>query len=56
MVKMLCSLWREVEGGLLSAEYLLLGTLLTLGLLVGINAVQAALLTKLGQLAATVSS
>ena len=55
MLRILSCLWREVEGGLLSAEYLMLGTLLTLGLLVGIHAVQAAMLTKLGQLAATVA-
>ena len=55
MLRILSCLWRDAEGGLLSAEYLLLGTLLTLGLLVGIHAVQEAMLTKLGQLATTVT-
>lgn len=55
MLRMMSRLWREAEGGLLSAEYLMLGTLLTLGLLVGISAVQSAMLTKLGELAAIVA-
>jgi hypothetical protein len=50
------SLWREDAGGLVSAEYLLIGTLLTIGLLVGIAAVQSALLTKLGELATLIGS
>jgi Flp pilus assembly pilin Flp len=53
---LLRSLWREDAGGLISAEYLLIGTLLTIGLLVGIAAVQSALLTKLGELATLIAS
>ena len=44
-------LWRDHGGGLVAAEYLLLGTLLTIGLLVGIAAVQEALLDRLANLA-----
>ena len=47
-------LWKDSCGGLVSAEYLLLGTLLTLGLMVGIAAVQEALVAKLNQLAALI--
>ncbi|MCA9155213.1 MAG: hypothetical protein R3C99_15655 [Pirellulaceae bacterium] len=47
--------WEDENGGLIAAEYLLLGTLLTIGLLVGIHAVQEAMLTKLGDLADLVS-
>jgi len=50
-MKLLRCLWQDRLGGLVAAEYLLLGTLLTIGLLVGINSVQEALLSKLGQLA-----
>ena len=44
-------LWQDQRGGLVAAEYLLLGTLLTIGLIVGISAVQEALLEKLIALA-----
>ncbi len=50
MMDGLRELWREESGGLIAAEYLLIGTLLTIGLLVGIRAVQGALLTKLEEL------
>jgi Flp pilus assembly pilin Flp len=50
-MKLLRCLWQDRMGGLVAAEYLLLGTLLTIGLLVGIHAVQEALLTKLVALA-----
>lgn len=56
MVRLLRWLVRDEAGGLLSAEYLLLGTLLTIGLLLGINAVQSALLEKLLELAALIGS
>jgi Flp pilus assembly pilin Flp len=46
--------WRDERGGLVAAEYLLLGTLLTIGLMVGIGAVQAALLDRLANLAALI--
>ena len=56
MRTLLRSLWREQQGGLVAAEYLLLGTLLTIGLLVGIHAVQASLLNKLAELANYIGS
>lgn len=49
-MKLLMHLWRKTEGGLIAAEYLMIGTLLTIGLLVGIRAVQAALLQELQDL------
>lgn len=53
-MNLLRRLWQDQLGGLVAAEYLLLGTLLTIGLLVGINAVQEALLEKLTALAALI--
>ena len=50
MTKLIRDLWREECGGLIAAEYLLIGTLLTIGLFVGIRAVQGALLEKLADL------
>ena len=44
-------LLRDESGGLLAAEYLLMGTLLTIGLIVGIASVQDALLSQLQDLA-----
>ena len=43
--------WKDESGGLIAAEYLLLGTLLTIGLMVGIHSVQEALLNQLAGLA-----
>jgi Flp pilus assembly pilin Flp len=56
MTALLRKLWNDQAGGLLAAEYLILGTLLTIGLLVGIHTVQASLLEKLQQLAQLVCS
>ena len=50
MKKLLQDLWREECGGLIAAEYLLIGTLLTIGLFVGVRAIQGALLEKLEEL------
>jgi Flp pilus assembly pilin Flp len=44
-------LFRDEHGGLIAAEYLLLGTLLTIGLIVGISSVQGALIDQLEALA-----
>lgn len=49
-------LWHEETGGLVAAEYLLIGTLLTIGLMIGIATVQESLLTKLNQLATMIGS
>ena len=48
-------LWNDQSGGLIAAEYLLLGTLLTIGLFVGVHAVQEALLDKLAELATLIA-
>ena len=56
MQRFLSKLWREEDGGLVAAEYVLLGTLLTIGLLVGVQAVQAGMLRKLAELATLVGS
>ena len=40
-------LWRDEAGALMSTEYILLGTLLTLGLIVGISATQTSLLSEM---------
>ena len=49
------NLWNDENGGLLSAEYLLLGTLLAVGLIVGVKAVQSALIEKIADIAAVVA-
>lgn len=54
MMKFIRNLWRDDAGGLLSAEYLLLGTLLAIGLIVGVTAVEDALIAKISQIAAVV--
>ena len=50
-MSLLIQLWSDESGGLIAAEYLLLGTLLTLGLISGIRVVQAALLANLQDIA-----
>ena len=42
-------------GGLIAAEYLLMGTLLTIGLIVGVASIQDAILDQLYALAALIS-
>jgi len=54
-MSLLRGIWNDESGGLIAAEYLLLGTLLTIGLLVGIHSVQEALLNQLSALATLVS-
>ena len=39
--------WRDQRGGLLSTEYIILGALLTLGLIAGITAARNSLSTEL---------
>ena len=53
-MKTLKALWRDECGGLLSAEYVLLGTLLTLGVIVGLSAVRNAIVQELADLAAAI--
>ena len=47
-------IWSDEVGGLIAAEYLLMGTLLTIGLIVGIASVQDALILQLEALAALI--
>ena len=47
----LTQFWNDESGGLIAAEYLLLGTLLTIGLISGIRVVQSALLANLQDIA-----
>lgn len=53
----LMKLWRRLRkderGGLLSTEYIILGTLLTLGLIVGITAARNSIVTELEDYAAS---
>ena len=51
---MLRRLWNDKAGALISAEYLLIGTLLAIGLLVGVGAVRAALIRQIHDLAGIV--
>jgi Flp pilus assembly pilin Flp len=51
---LLLRLWRDEAGSLLSTEYILLGTLLTLGLIVGIHAARNSILTELEDYAAAI--
>lgn len=53
-LRLVRSLQRDECGGLIAAEYLLMGTLLTIGLIVGIASVQNALLFQLEELAALI--
>ena len=50
--KLALRLWRDEVGGLLSTEYVLLGTLLTLGLVVGFSATRVSLVTEFEDYAA----
>ena len=43
--------WSDDRGALIAAEYLIMGTLLTIGLIVGIAAVQQAIIDRLDYLA-----
>jgi Flp pilus assembly pilin Flp len=47
-------LWSDQEGTLLSTEYVILGTILTLGLIVGITAAQNSLVSELEDYAAAI--
>lgn len=51
---MLERLWRDEAGALMSTEYLLLGALLTIGLVVGLSAMQVSLLSELEDYAAAI--
>ena len=53
-MNLIWNLWRDEGGGLISAEYVLIGTLLTIGLVVGVRAVQEALIDKISQITSSV--
>jgi Flp pilus assembly pilin Flp len=50
-MRMLRELWNDEDGILVSTEYLWLGTLVTLGLIVGIKSVRDSLVTELADYA-----
>jgi len=52
MKKLWKQIGRDESGGILSSEYLVLGALLTLGLIVGMSAVRDSLVTELEDYAA----
>ena len=51
-MKTINRLWNDENGSLLTSEYLILGTILTIGLIVGINAAQVSLVSELEDYAA----
>jgi hypothetical protein len=53
---MLKKLWNDEAGALLSAEFVLLATILVLGAIVGLKAVQEAVVTELADVGAAVAS
>ena len=54
-LRFLKSLYRAEDGGLIAAEYLLIGTLLTIGLITGIAAVREAVTDRLEAMAELIS-
>lgn len=48
-------LWSETDGAILTAEFMLLATLLAIGLIGGIATLRDALITELADLAAAIS-
>lgn len=53
---MLRRLWNEDEGAILSAELVLFGTILVIGMITGLSSVQTAVVTELGDLANAVGA
>ena len=47
-------LWRDEAGAVMSTEYLILGTILTIGLVAGISAMQDSILAELEDYAAAI--
>ena len=56
MKNYLLSLWNDERGTLLSSEYILLGSILTLGLIVGITAARDSIVTELEDYAEAIFS
>ncbi len=55
-MKLLSLLWTDERGSLLSSEYILLGSLLTLGLIVGMTAARNTLVTEMEDYAEAIDS
>jgi Flp pilus assembly pilin Flp len=55
-MKLLTSLWTDECGALLSSEYILLASLLTVGLIVGMTAARNSLVTELEDYAEAIGS
>ena len=53
---MLKNLWNDEAGALLSAEFILLATILVIGAIVGLKAVQEAIVTELADVAQAVAN
>lgn len=53
---MLKNLWNDEVGALLSAEFILLATILVIGAIVGLKAVQEAITVELADVGAAISS
>jgi hypothetical protein len=53
---MLKNLWNDEVGALLSAEFILLATILVIGAIVGLKAVQEAIVTELADVAQAVAN
>jgi len=53
---MLRRLWADEGGAILSAELILIMTLLVIGMIVGLKALQSAIVTKLGDVVAAIAS
>lgn len=53
---MLKNLWNDEVGALLSAEFILLATILVIGAVVGLRAVQEAIVTELADVAQAVAN
>ena len=49
-------LWSEEDGALVVSELILIGTILIIGLVVGLSAIQTAIVTELGDFAASFGS
>jgi Flp pilus assembly pilin Flp len=49
-------LWKEQDGAIISSELVLVGTMLVIGMVTGINAVQTAVVTELGDTASAIGS
>lgn len=49
-------LWKEQDGAIISSELVLVGTMLVIGMVTGISAVQTAVVTELADMASAIGS